>query len=340
MKTLERLAASGLAFLLHSTVLLPAASARECWSAVGATATPDEQSNPFVLMGAIPTAPTATGSPPATGGPPVGPAVSVGQTFGLRDHMVSLKTSAPPGTHILRYSSVPTSYFDSVADHLLSAFIYVQDRQHDRVVVQLKELRYQTSGPPIDPKPKVKTVALVDSAFDPLDFQENVPSGQFVVLRQVFAVAGTTQIGIDSPPFLGREFVHYYLEVMLITDREPPQNQPPIVSESVGQGSGEIKGPALALVALCPSMDMGTCFFTDPDLSGQQQCLRGNETIRALPPSMDNRISSLFVASGGLVLACDKPNFGAIGWCDTFAGSVPRLTGSRNDSISSIMRIR
>lgn len=339
MKTLELLAASGLAFLLQGTALLPTASARECWSAVGATATPDEQSNPFVLMGAIPTAPTATGSPPATGGPPVGPAVSVGQTFGLRDHMVSLKTSAPPGTHILRYSSVPTSYFDSVPDHLLSAFIYVQDRQHDRVVVQLKELRYRSSGPPIDPKPRVKTVAVVDSAFDPLDFHENVPTGQFVLLRQVFAVAGTTQIGIESPPFLGREFVHYYLEVMLITDREPP-HQPPIVGESVGQGSGEIKGPALALVALCPSMNMGSCFFTDADFRGRQQCLQGNETIQALPPSMDNRISSLFVASGGLMLVCDKPNFDSTSWCETYAGSVPRLPGDRNDSISSIMRIR
>jgi len=135
MKALELLAASGLALLLQNALLLPTASARECWAAVGATATPDEQSSPFVLMGAIPTAPTATDQPPGTEGPPVGPAVSVGQTFGLRDHMVSLKSSAPPGTHILRYSSVPTSYFDSVPDHLLSAFIFVQaiDRQPQRL---------------------------------------------------------------------------------------------------------------------------------------------------------------------------------------------------------------
>ena len=340
MKTLELLAAQGLALLLQSTVLLSDASARECWSAVGATATPDEQSGAFIVMGAIPTAPTATDSPPPTGGPPVGPAVSKGQTFGLRDHMVSLKSSAPAGTHILRYSSVPTSYFDSVPDHLLSAFIFVQDNKRDRVVVQLKEIRYRTTAVPIDPKPQVKTIALVDSAFDPFNFQDNVPSGQFVVLHDPFAIAGTTQIPIpDSPPFVGREFVHYYLEVMLITNREPPA-KPPIVGGPIGQGSGEIKGPALALVALCPSMEMTSCFFADQDFKGQQQCLRGNETVSALDPSLDNRISSMIVARGGLVLVCDKPNFNPTGWCETYAGGVPRLTGDRNDSISSIMRIR
>lgn len=333
MKQLKLLVVSLLALPLSA--VLSSASARECWSAVGATAEADEQSSAFVVRGAIPGPVIAESGSSVPSGPP-GPSAAVGHAFGFQDAMVSLKPSAPAGTYMVRYSVVPTGFFDNTRRSQLSAGVYLQDSKRDRVVIQLKEMRYRTTAVAIDPKLQTKTIAVIDTAFDPFFFQNNVPSDLFVVLfSDLFSVAGTTQIPIpDSPPFIGREFVHHYLEVWLITDRKPS----PLTD--VVLPTGRIHGPALGFAAVCPSMDMGTCFFKDANFAGDRLCLRGNESIPQLDAAFNDRISSFFVASGGIVLVCEKPNFNPTGWCATYSGAVRKLEGNRNDSISSIMRIR
>jgi hypothetical protein len=306
------------------------AFARECWSAVGATAVTDEQSRDFVVRGAIPGPPVVVADAPRS----LGPAVAVGSQFGFQDHMVSLKASAPAGTYVLRYSAVPTSYFDAAQNNMMDAVVYVEDNTRDRIVIQLKEIRYRTTAVPIDPQPEVRTVALIDTAHDPWHFRGDVPSGQFLTLHSnLFTLTAHRRIPIpESPPFLGREFVQYYVEVMLITNREPP------IVPDVAIPTGQVRGPALALITVCPSMDMTTCLFREPNFGSLPFCLRGNESIPSLDASWRQQVSSLRVARGGLLLACEEPNFR--GWCDLYAGSVPELKGDRNNAISSVMRIR
>jgi hypothetical protein len=253
---LEPLMATSLVLLVFNTIFSSNAFTRECWSAVGATATADQRSRNFIVRG--PAAASVVVGSPTSGGsttPPLGPGVAVGDTFGFQDHMVSLSPSAPAGTYFLRYSVVPTSYFDNIPDNnQVTAIVFVQDNKRDRVVVQLKEIRYRTTSVPLDPKPEIKTVALIDTNND-FRFPDGVPSGLFVSLVSgLFTLTATREIPIlDSPPFSGIQFVQYYLEVMLITNRDPPVFAPP---------TEHIRGPALALVEVCPRFDTGTCFFS------------------------------------------------------------------------------
>jgi hypothetical protein len=225
---------------------------------------------------------------------------------------------------------VPTSYFSAQRTNQISAYVYVGDNKLDRVVVQLKEIQYRTSSVYIDPKPQVKTVALVDTAFDPFFFMDNVPGGQFVLLMSdLFSLIPSKGINITDPPFEGVQFVQYYIEVMLITKRQPPLVTLP---------TPEIRGPALASVQVCPRFDENTCFFQEPNFNSLPFCIRGNESIPALDPLWDNKISSLRVAPGGMLLVCELPNFR--GWCEIYSGEVRQLPSNRDKAISSLMRFR
>jgi len=219
-------------------VALPAAaSGQECWYGTGAAGTADEGQNDLIVRGhnggptvvAPSTAPSDAGSEKLIGGA----AFQEGNKTSSRDAMVTLKSSSPPGTYVLRYDVILPSAFACKTTGHLFAQLHTQDPMQDRVVVQLKRLTFFASSPG---QPTgtgvVETVRVIDTArltglgssFVGEWRYENFP----------------LQIPASESPW---NYL-YYLEVYLITNRQP--------SELPVLGTGDIRGPAFAAAMICP----------------------------------------------------------------------------------------
>jgi len=86
-----------------------------------------------------------------------------------------------------------------------------------------------------------------------------------------------------------------------------------------------------------PTAGGQACFYADWDYQGQSFCLERGATLAFLSPDWNDQISSLRLTPGLTVEVCEDVNFG--GRCERYTTDASRLTGDRNDMISSI-RVR
>lgn len=98
---------------------------------------------------------------------------------------------------------------------------------------------------------------------------------------------------------------------------------------------------ALALVAMLVSSLAATgtasaqaaCFFEHADFQGRSFCVEEGRDVSALGPGTNDSFSSIQIASGIAVTACEHIHFQ--GQCITFSQSVRNFGGFWNDRISS-----
>lgn len=81
------------------------------------------------------------------------------------------------------------------------------------------------------------------------------------------------------------------------------------------------------------SSDPFVCFFSEWDFAGSYLCIAAGAAAPQMPQGWDDAVSSIRIDTGAELRACRDPNYG--GWCEIYTESVNRLTGDRNDAISS-----
>lgn len=75
------------------------------------------------------------------------------------------------------------------------------------------------------------------------------------------------------------------------------------------------------------------CFYEHYNFEGDRFCARIGQGDRSLPGNWNDRISSIRVGAGASARVCE--DYGYSGRCEVYDSNVPRLTGARNDRISS-----
>ena len=75
------------------------------------------------------------------------------------------------------------------------------------------------------------------------------------------------------------------------------------------------------------------CFYADYDFQGDAFCTATGSSNTALSADWNDRISSIRVGANAMVEVCENIQYQ--GWCEIFDADVARLSGDRNDAISS-----
>jgi hypothetical protein len=185
-----------------------------CWSVAASTGTADEASRDSMIFGRRPQAAVVVD----TGNP-----VSPEQTFGPEDAIVSLLPSARKGSYSLRYH-VPPRPMDPEDSSTLEVRYLVDDADLARVVVVLK--KYHITNP------SAGELAQIVAVFDSND--------QFPVASPEFQ---TNRVDFDDE--LTDDNFAYFIEALLISNREPPP------FPTVTAPGSPLRGPAIAGIRIC-----------------------------------------------------------------------------------------
>ncbi len=130
-----------------------------------------------------------------------------------------------------------------------------------------------------------------------------------------------------GPPFNNRiSSYEVFQTVARPAPLPPPTPDPGILSPGPG-------GPVINLPGIIGAIAGEACLYEDRGFGGASVCGRAGTERRNLTPAQDNKISSLRVPSGLLVVACGQPNFGGV--CRRYDSDTSFVGPAFNDRISS-----
>ena len=192
--------------------------AKKNWTVAASTGVADEQSRSFFVFGRLPPEPVLA----PIGGVPTALAFTSSEHFGTEDSVVSLVKNAQKGSYNLRYH-VPLEPITELADfQKLEVRYLVDDIELSRVVVLLK--KFSLVSPASSERAQILAV---------LDSKDHNAMDTFQLQSTNF------DDGLNDPNFA------YFIEALLINNREPPPFGSPISLPSSKRPS-----PAIAAIRL------------------------------------------------------------------------------------------